>query len=290
MIIINENAEKKLIQALESHIEKGGANRCITIALSSLDMGQNQISALIAGLDSICTQKGSTAYRCFHGDIFLVDPNITLRNIQNILKAPLLEPVAAEIESNTTLFDLRLQGEEALKHAKLALAKRQQHEQKKNDDAMQKRIDEIEMIMNSTQIEDILKRRTIRKRPEMLIIEDDHFTQKLIAKTVDPRIHVTFADNAKDALLHYIALAPDMVLLDIGLPDLNGHEVMKHILTIDGEAYIVMLSGNADTRNVIRSVENGAQGFIGKPFNRTRLSAYAHKSPFIQSKLTTTGA
>lgn len=286
MLVISEYTAKKLPQKIEAIREAGEVTRCLCVSLARTPLQNAYKTLLVKHMAGLATRKNTTLFQCPSGDLYLFDPAITQRAIEAMLSEGPFEKARNGLMQCMQIYECPYDLTPLEERVSKTLQGEAEEKKRAESIETQKRLAEIEAILNSQQVDDLLKRRSIRKRPEMLIVEDDHFTQRLIAKTVDPRIHVTFADNAKDALLHYITLAPDMVLLDIGLPDINGHEVMRHILAVDGDAYVVMLSGNADTHNVIRSVENGAQGFIGKPFNRTKLSAYTHKSPFIQSKLT----
>ena len=85
--------------------------------------------------------------------------------------------------------------------------------------------------------------------------------------------------------MNYVNKAPDVLFLDIGLPDINGHDVLERLFKLDPQAYVVMFSGNGDRENVLKAVELGAKGFVGKPFTQEKLIQYIEKSPFIQEKL-----
>ena len=74
----------------------------------------------------------------------------------------------------------------------------------------------------------------------------------------------------------------DVLVLDINLPDIEGFDVLAKLRQIDPEGYIVMLSGNGDRENVIRAIEQGAKGFVGKPFSPKKLTDYIFKSPWVQ--------
>ena len=78
--------------------------------------------------------------------------------------------------------------------------------------------------------------------------------------------------------------APDAVLLNIGLPDASGLEVLKCIRALDPYAYVVMLTGQASRENVLQATQLGAKGFIGKPFTSEKLLSCIAKSPFVQEK------
>ena len=82
----------------------------------------------------------------------------------------------------------------------------------------------------------------------------------------------------------YVNKAPAVRFLDIGLPDIDGHTVLKKVFEIDPDAYVVMFSGNGDKENVMKAVKTGAKGFVGKPFTKDKLYQYIDKSPFVQTK------
>ena len=90
--------------------------------------------------------------------------------------------------------------------------------------------------------------------------------------------------DGQGALMGYVNKAPDVLFLDIGLPDIDGHAVLEKIFKLDPDAYVVMFSGNKDRDNVMKAVELGAKGFVGKPFTSEKLLQYIQKSPFIQAK------
>ena len=65
---------------------------------------------------------------------------------------------------------------------------------------------------------------------------------------------------------------------------MNGHDILAKILALDSEAFIVMLTGQGSRDNVLRAVEAGAKGFVGKPFTPDKLHSYTQKCPFIRDK------
>ena len=70
---------------------------------------------------------------------------------------------------------------------------------------------------------------------------------------------------------------PDLILLDIGLPDSSGLEVLDLIMENNPHAYVVMLSGNDDIINISKTLEAGAQGFVAKPFKKEKLLHYINE-------------
>jgi two-component system chemotaxis response regulator CheY len=137
---------------------------------------------------------------------------------------------------------------------------------------------------NADLIATIAARREHRQIPIIFMIEDDLFTQQIVSKVVGGEFNLLAVQKGRDAGFMYALHAPDIVFLDIGLPDISGQLVLQELLEIDPDAYTVMLSAQGSRDNVIQSAEKGARGFIGKPFTPDRLLQCIYKSPFIQAK------
>lgn len=116
--------------------------------------------------------------------------------------------------------------------------------------------------------------RALRQNMQVLIIEDDSFTARLVGNVVRSQAEVFEAGSGYIGMAAYVRSAPDMVLLDIELPDTNGHIMLKQILANDPDAFVVMLSGNSQRENVMAALEDGARGFVTKPFAREKIMHY----------------
>ncbi len=127
-------------------------------------------------------------------------------------------------------------------------------------------------------------RREARKTSAIMVVEDDAFTQKLIQNTIKDTHKLSIAGDGQGAIMTYVNKAPDVLFLDIGLPDIDGLKVLEKIFKIDPHAYVVMFSGNGDKKNILKAIELGAKGFIGKPFTKDKIFQYINKSPHIQRK------
>jgi len=138
--------------------------------------------------------------------------------------------------------------------------------------------------INHDLIQSLQKRRSSRKSLEVMIVEDDPFSQKLVSNILNDHYSVHVTSDGYGALMSYVNFAPDVLFLDIGLPDIDGHEVLEKIFIIDPNAYVVMLSGNGDKENIMKAVTSGAKGFVGKPFTQEKLFQYIEKSPYVQEK------
>jgi CheY-like chemotaxis protein len=112
--------------------------------------------------------------------------------------------------------------------------------------------------------------------PLLLVVEDNEFSRKLIATALNGRRYL-FAKNGKEAIGFFEVNKPDMVFLDIELPDLTGLTVLSELLKVDPAAFIVMLSANSDKETVVKCIKSGAKGFIAKPFSKAKVDSYIEK-------------
>lgn len=113
--------------------------------------------------------------------------------------------------------------------------------------------------------------RKSRITPLILLVEDDPFTLQLVKLVFKEGFEVITAETARQALVYYQRHLPDMVFLDIQLPDGNGINLLEQMKKADDDAYIIMLSSHSQKEKIIDCLQLGAKGFIAKPFTRQRL-------------------
>jgi len=120
-----------------------------------------------------------------------------------------------------------------------------------------------------------------------LLIVDDHTVVRqglsMLFGTVDDIEVVGTAEDGVLALNQVHALTPDVVLMDIGMPRLDGIEATRQIVTADPDARIVILTGDTDQTKVQQAVEAGALGYLLKDAEPEALfaavrTAYAHQN------------
>lgn len=125
------------------------------------------------------------------------------------------------------------------------------------------------------------ERRASRSKIEILIVEDQDFSRKLLMGLMQ-KDHVCYgAKNAAEAVQYFVEEAPDIIFLDIELPDHDGHSLARLFRQYDPRAFIVMVTGNNYQKDVDRAKENGVNGFIAKPYNKQ--SIYNAVQSFVQS-------
>ena len=110
----------------------------------------------------------------------------------------------------------------------------------------------------------------------VVVVEDDETQQALIAAMLASEpVELVFESDGAAALERIHATAPDLVLMDVGLPGSDGVEITGQIKSSPALASIpvVMLTGEASFETLVRSMEAGAADFIVKPFTRDALVA-----------------
>ncbi len=106
----------------------------------------------------------------------------------------------------------------------------------------------------------------------ILIIDDNEFNVQLLEAVVTEAgyssvLSITDSRKAEDI---YRAYQPDLVLLDISMPNLDGHQVMEQFKKIEKSPYlpVLVLTALQDDETRLKALANGAQDFLTKPFNR----------------------
>lgn len=79
------------------------------------------------------------------------------------------------------------------------------------------------------------------------------------------------AVNGLEAIDKYKVHKPDVVTMDITMPEMDGLEALKKIVELDGEAKVVMCSAIGQQANVMEAIKQGAKDFIVKPFQPDRV-------------------
>jgi len=108
----------------------------------------------------------------------------------------------------------------------------------------------------------------------ILLVEDDGPTRAFLAENlVADGYRVLAADCAEDGLRLMESRRPDLAVVDVGLPDASGYDLMRAVRQADGIASridpglpILVLSGHCDDDARLRGFERGADDFLGKPF------------------------
>jgi len=112
----------------------------------------------------------------------------------------------------------------------------------------------------------------LRTQERILVVEDEELVSNLLCKCLNKADYLTDAVfSAAETLAYLERRSPDLILLDIGLPDDNGLNLLPRIKEMDEFISTVVLTGQQDTATVVSAMQQGADSFLGKPFARDEL-------------------
>jgi len=107
----------------------------------------------------------------------------------------------------------------------------------------------------------------------ILVVEDDKAIRNLMATIFDSQGYTyTFAESGQDALIKATDFTPDIMLLDLGLPDLDGIEIIRRIRTWSALP-IIVVSARSNDKDKVLALDEGADDYLTKPFSVEELLA-----------------
>lgn len=107
---------------------------------------------------------------------------------------------------------------------------------------------------------------------KILIVDDAEFLRVRISKMLLGEGYEIFeADNGAKAVNLYKSTQPDLVLMDITMPEMDGLTALKEIRTFDPKARVIMLTALGQESVVLEAIKSGARDFVVKPFERDRV-------------------
>lgn len=107
---------------------------------------------------------------------------------------------------------------------------------------------------------------------KILIVDDAEFLRVRISKMlIGDGFEVSEAENGLKAIDAYKTNKPDLVLMDITMPEMDGLTALKELRKSDPNAKVIMLTALGQESVVLEAVKSGAKDFIVKPFERDRV-------------------
>ncbi|WP_409345122.1 response regulator [Paenibacillus sp. MBLB4367] len=107
----------------------------------------------------------------------------------------------------------------------------------------------------------------------VMIVDDAAFMRQILRgffETMGFQV-VAEAKNGEEAVKHYSLLRPDLVTLDISMPEMDGFTAAKKMVALNGSANIIMCSALGRKEMVMHAIASGAKDFIVKPLIKERL-------------------
>ena len=282
MRIHRENTEGYL-HALASSIRKDPASLegwyCLHLETDKSTDG-NHVAAALEALKASHGHIDCDAVHCTDHDVLLISRTLQdepLHEMADTLAGNLMKTASTDeqVWKNMALYDLfrdwRCAGAllTAKMTAKAPVATPRMSQSQINLDAL--------TLFHDT-FDEAKKLRQTRSPSLVMLVEDDPVTRRIVTCGFKESYALITAGDAQEAVTNYLLFAPDIVFLDIGLPDTSGFEVLQQVMDIDPDAYVVMFSGNSYLDNVTAALESGASGFVAKPFKKQKMQCYIEDS------------
>ncbi len=107
-----------------------------------------------------------------------------------------------------------------------------------------------------------------------ILLVDDLSFMRMVQKEILEENGYIIAGEANDgieAVSKYKSLKPDLIIMDITMPNMNGLDAMRHIFEIDRNARIIMCSALGQQQLIVEAIKAGVKDFIVKPFKPERI-------------------
>lgn len=121
--------------------------------------------------------------------------------------------------------------------------------------------------------------RAMRIKPLLLLVEDERMTRSFVEALLQPYCEIVMAETLDAGRRLYDKIWPNLVFMDIELPDGDGQTLTKEIYKKDPNAHIIMVSANISVQKLQECHDIGVKGFIAKPVtsDKDRLLSMVHQ-------------
>src|SRR6185437_9521549 len=110
-------------------------------------------------------------------------------------------------------------------------------------------------------------------RQRILVVDDEPPIRKLLRMGLNANDYQTFEAPDGKTALERLSEAPDLIILDLGLPDVQGHDLLRTIRARNEGVPIVVLSSRGDEAGKVQALDLGADDYVTKPFGMDELLA-----------------
>lgn len=278
MLVITRHAEEKLAAYLGHIRDDTLAWRVIAFAHTGPPDDPANRNVRVNLVSNMVKESGmdEEAVRLF----FFDDGSVTVmcrgakREMLEHVRRGFLEmfPAIAAQAANLKLYDLSIDYSPFKEHCEALL----RAVRVRDDELRRKTVTPVKprpILADITQARHALAGRAQRKGLYVQLADDEPFTLKLVESILGGHKVMTSTDGV-EAVETYLLNAPDILFLDINMPEMDGHAVLQRVLAFDPDAFVVMLTGDGTRDTVVRAVQNGARGFVTKPFTKDKLLKY----------------
>ncbi len=113
----------------------------------------------------------------------------------------------------------------------------------------------------------------MERKSLIYIVEDDEGIQEVYEGAFDDAYDIRIFGTARDFFDAFSAETPDLILLDVMLPDMDGYTILTKIRAVDERLPVIIVSAKTDEISFVKGLNKGADDYIGKPFSILELMA-----------------
>ncbi|RKP54114.1 response regulator [Cohnella endophytica] len=108
---------------------------------------------------------------------------------------------------------------------------------------------------------------------KIMVVDDAAFMRMVLKNILTEGGHEIIAEaiNGEDAVHHYLKCTPDLVTMDITMPEMDGIAALKELIKINPLVKVVMCSAMGQQGMVLEAIYSGAKDFVVKPFQKERV-------------------
>lgn len=117
-------------------------------------------------------------------------------------------------------------------------------------------------------------------KKKIMVVDDTAFMRTVMRTIVEELGHevVAEAENGAEAVSMYHFVRPDLITMDITMPEMDGVSALRKIKTMDADAKVVMCSAMGQRDMVLDAIRSGASDFVVKPIQKERVSEAIRKT------------
>ncbi|HLW24451.1 MAG TPA: response regulator [Steroidobacteraceae bacterium] len=114
---------------------------------------------------------------------------------------------------------------------------------------------------------------------KLMIVDDSNIIRRRIERSQQiARLEVVgSASNGREALELFRRTSPDVVTMDLTMPEMDGIECVQQLVALNSKVLILVVSALADKATAVEAIEKGANGFLCKPFTDRQLNDALHQ-------------
>jgi CheY-like chemotaxis protein len=104
-------------------------------------------------------------------------------------------------------------------------------------------------------------------KPVILIVDDELMVRSVLEEILGRNYEIHFAENGLEGLPKAFEIKPDVIILDLNMPEMDGYEFLKELNPSPDDDYeVIVVTGNTENRKIVKCYDLGASGLLRKPF------------------------